>query len=258
MEWESLAAVRVTSFKEWWEKLPQEARKNVRRSRKRGVTVTVKEFGDDLIQGIVEVNNDSPVVQGVPNPYYGKSFQEVKKDHSSFVDRSDFICAYLGSELLGLLKIVYRGEVASILSFLSRASHSDKRPSNALIAKAVELCEARGVSYLTYGKFNYGNKRDSPLREFKIRNGFSEMLAPRFYVPLTLWGALCLKLKLHRGLLGILPPSVIALGVRARTKWFKERESTRRCSSTLERPNRTRQMERSTPPAGSNHSVLDR
>ena len=33
MELESVAAVRTTSFKAWWEKLPQESRKNVRRAR---------------------------------------------------------------------------------------------------------------------------------------------------------------------------------------------------------------------------------
>ena len=54
------------------------------------------------------------------------------------------------------------------------ASHQDSRPTNALLAKAVELCEAKGVSCLIYGQFNYGNKRDNPLREFKIRCGFTE------------------------------------------------------------------------------------
>src|SRR5258708_25658301 len=35
MEWESVAAARTDSFKKWWEDLPQETRKNVRRSQKR-------------------------------------------------------------------------------------------------------------------------------------------------------------------------------------------------------------------------------
>lgn len=220
MEWDSVAAVRLTSFKEWWEKLPQETRKNVRRSQKRGVVVAVKEFEDEVIRGLMELNNDSPLRQGKPNTHYGKTFDQVKKDYSSFLDRSDLIGAYVGDELIGLLKIVYRGEVASILQCLPKASHLDKRPTNALIAKAVELCEAKGASYLTYGMFNYGNKRDSPLREFKIRNGFEEVLLPRFYVPITSWGKLCLKAKLHHGLLEILPQSVITFGVNVRTRWY--------------------------------------
>ena len=61
----------------------------------------------------------------------------------------------------------------------------DKRPANALIAKMVEVCEAKGISHLIYGLYNYGNKRNSSLLEFKIRNGFEEFLVPRYYIPLT-------------------------------------------------------------------------
>jgi hypothetical protein len=220
MEQDSIAATRTADFKAWWEKLPQETRKNVRRSQKRGVVITVKDLDDDLTSRIGEVNNDSPIRQGVRNVHYGKSFDQVKKDYSSFLDRSKFIWAYHGSELIGFLKLVYRGEIASILNLTTKHSHQDKRPANALVAKAVELCSAAGVTYLTYGLFNYGNKRDSPLREFKIRNGFDEVLVPRYYVPLTTWGRLSLKLNLHRGLLGILPHRVIMLVLSARAKWY--------------------------------------
>ena len=243
-EWESVAAVRTTSFKQWWDQLPQETRKNVRRSQKRGVVVKVVELDDDLIKGLVELNNDSPVRQGRRNIHYGKSAEQVREDQSSFSGRSSFIGAYLENELIGYMKIVYRGEVASILHILPKASHQDKRPANALLAKGVELCEANGASYLVFGKFNYGNKRDNPLREFKVRNGFGEVLVPRFYVPLTRWGKLCLKARLHRGLIGILPHNVITLGVNARAKWYNFLYSLSRCSSRSERPNRTRQMER--------------
>ena len=252
MEWDSVAAIQITSFTAWWERLPQATRKNVRRAEKRGVVVTLREFDNDLIKGLAELNNDSPIRQGVHNVQYGKSLDQIKKDYSSFLDRSDLICAYFRTELIGFMKIVYRGEVASILNFLPKASHDDKRPANALVAKAVELCAAKGMSYLTYGMFNYGNKRDSPLREFKIRNGFGEILVPRFYVPLTGWGALCMKLQLHRGALGILPHRVITLGVAARAKWNNIKCSISRCSSMPEQPNCIRQTGRSNPPAGSN------
>ena len=224
MEWESVAAIHLISFEDWWEKLPQATRKNVRRSQKRGVTVTVSAFDDELIQQLVQLNNDTPMRQGAFNKQYGKTFEQVRKDHSSFLDRSDCICAYCDDELAGFLKIVYRGNVASIINFLPNARHDDKRPGNALMARALELCAAKGISYLTYGLFDYGNKRDSPLREFKIRNGFSGLLVPRYFVPLTWWGALCVRLKLHRGLLGILPDWAITMLINARTKWnhFKE------------------------------------
>lgn len=252
MEAESVAAIRLTTFKEWWEKLPQEGRKNVRRSQKRGVVVSVRPLDDDLIRGIVGVNNDSPIRQNVPFAHYGKTFEQVKKDQSSFLDRSDFICAHAGDELVGFLKMVHKGQVASILQLLPKASHADKRPGNALVAKAVEVCELKGVSFLTYGLYNYGKKRDNPLREFKARNGFEEIFTPRFYIPLTTWGKFCMKLKLHRGLIGILPHHLIVFAVGVRAKWYNLKNFMGRCSSMLERSNSDRQMGRSNPPAGSN------
>jgi hypothetical protein len=219
-EWDSIAAVKTTSFREWWKGLPRESRQNVRRSRKRGVQVFVEPLDDQLIQEIMGVNNESPVRQGRPNSHYGKTFEEVKKDHSSFLDRCDYICAYAGEELIGFIWLIYRGEIASILQILTKASHQDKRPANALIAKAVELCEVRGLLYLTYGMFNYGNKKHNSLRGFKERNGFSEVSVPRFYIPLTPWGSFCMKAKLHRGLIGILPHSVIMAGVCARSLYY--------------------------------------
>jgi hypothetical protein len=251
MELESVAAVNLVTFKDWWESLPQETRKNVRRSQKRGVVIRVSEFNDELIDGIRQVNDESPLRQGLRNAYYGKSVEETKRLYGEFIGRCDFICAYSGDELIGFLHLVYRGNVASILNLTTKRSHFDKRPANALMAKAAEISEWRAISYITYGLYNYGNKKDDPLREFKIRNGFEEILVPRYFVPLTFWGKLCMTAKLHRGLVGILPHSIIKAGRRARTLWYNFRTFLSRCSSMIERPNRTRQMGRSNPPAGS-------
>lgn len=220
MERHSVAVAPVSSYSEWWDALPQATRKNVRRAEKRGVVVQVKQLDDELVNEIIGVNNDSPVRQKIPFTHYGKSFEQVKRDQSTYSGRCDFLCAYAEGRLIGFIKLVYRGNVASILQILPRASEQDRRPGNALIAKAVEVCAEKGISYLTYGMFNYGNKGDSSLREFKSRNGFIEMLVPRYYVPLTWWGAVSLKLKLHRGLMGILPHRVIAAGVSLRAAWY--------------------------------------
>ena len=237
MEWDSIAAIQLTSFTDWWEKsLPQESRKNARRAGKRGVVVEVRKLDDELIGGIVGLNNDSPIRQGVPFSYYGKTFDQVKKDYSSFVDRSDFICAYFGKELVGLIKIVYSGKVGAIMQILAKTSHYDKRPANAMLVKAVERCLERGVSYLMYGQYRYGNKRKSSLIEFKDRNGFKEILVPRYYVPLTMKGRVCLKMNLHRELVGILPESAIRVVANLRKKWYELKLSASRCSSMLERP----------------------
>jgi hypothetical protein len=111
------------------------------------------------------------------------------------------------------------------LQLNSKVAHYDKRPANALLAKAVELCAAHGASYLTYGRFNYGNKSDSSLRDFKTRNGFHDLLVPRYYVPLTAWGQFCVKAKLYRGLMDFLPGSVITTFVKARARWYDRRKS---------------------------------
>ena len=47
LEMESVAAIPLISFKQWWEGLPQETRKNVRRSQKRGVVIKIEEFDDE-------------------------------------------------------------------------------------------------------------------------------------------------------------------------------------------------------------------
>jgi Acetyltransferase (GNAT) domain len=250
-DWESVAAIHLVNFDQWWTSLPQETRKNVRRSAKRGAVVKTSEFNDQLIQGIRGVNDDSPLRQGMPNAYYGRSFDETKKLYGEFAGRCDFVCAYYGNELIGFLHLVYRRGVAAILNLTTKPSHFDKRPANSLMAEAVRICAAKGISHITYGLYNYGNKRDNPLREFKIRCGFTEVLVPRYFVPLTLWGGICVKTKLHRGAVGILPHSAIMAAVRVRSLWYKSAAHLSRCSSMSERPNRTRQMERSNPPAGS-------
>jgi Acetyltransferase (GNAT) domain len=251
VEWESVAAIPLVSYKQWWEGLSQETRKNVRRSQKRGVVIKIKEFDEDLIEGLRAVNNDSPMRQGMKNAYYGLTSEETRNRYGEFVGRCDFICAYSSEEMIGFLHLVYRGDVAAILNLTTKSSHFDKRPANALTAKAVEVCEARGISHITYGLYNYGNKRESSLKEFKIRNGFKEILVPRYFVPITLWGRLSMKAKLHRGLIGVLPSSVIAIGLRARELWYDLKVFKRRCSSMPERSNCDRQVECSNPPAGS-------
>jgi len=221
-EWESVAAIPLVSFKEWWEALPQETRKNVRRSQKRGVTIAVRELDEAVVEGIRAINDDSPVRQGLKNAYYGLTNEETWKRYGEFNGRCNFICAYSGEEMIGFLHLVYRDDAAAILNLTVKSSQSDKRPANALMARAVEICEQRGLSHLSYGLYNYGNKRDTSLREFKIRNGFQNTLIPRYFVPITAWGRICMTANLHRGLIGILPHPVISAGVRARTWLFKK------------------------------------
>ena len=99
-------------------------------------------------------------------------------------------------------------------------------PMNALIAKAAEVCEQKGISHLIYGKFIYGNKRRSSLVEFKRRNGFEQVNFPRYYIPLTLRGKLFVRLRLYRGLSGLIPEPILQplLSFRA---WYYKTISTK-------------------------------
>jgi hypothetical protein len=223
MEWDNVAAIPTTDYSYWWEhRIPQVSRKNVRRAGRRGVVVREVQFSDQLLQGIVEINNETPVRQGRPFWHYGKSFDVVKKDYSTLLDRSYFIGAYYDDKLIGFIKMVYMGEIAGILQILCMNKHYDKRPANALIARAVEICCAKGLKHLIYGQYIYGKRTDSPLTEFKHRNGFEQVLLPRYYIPLTAKGKLAIKFGLHRGLKQMLPETVLDVARRLRSRWYEK------------------------------------
>jgi hypothetical protein len=218
VEWDNVAAIHTGEFDAWWNGLPQEARKNSRRAVKRGVTVREFKLDEQAVRGIMEIYNEVPMRQGRPFAHYGKPYERVAQELSSLPDRSEFIGAFHGEELVGFIKLVYMGDIASILHIVSKHSHYDKRPSNALVTFCAERCRDRGIAWLTYGKFQYGNKTDSPLTEFKRRNGFEKVDMPRYYAPLTTVGRVFTGLRLHRGLIGLLPAGVISalLATRAR------------------------------------------
>jgi hypothetical protein len=218
-EWDNAAVVPITTFDTWWNKLPQESRKNVRRSSKRGITVKIASFDDRLVKGIQEIYDETPVRQGRPFWHFGKDFATVRTEMETYVERSDFIGAYLNDELVGFIKLTYVDRTAMITQILAKNAYRDARPMNALIARAVELCEQKGMSFLVYGKYVYGRHAKSPLTEFKRRNGFEEVRIPRYFVPLTTIGQLALKLGLHSSLRDRLPAPFLSplLGLRS---WF--------------------------------------
>jgi hypothetical protein len=225
-DWDNAAIASTTSFEAWWTALPQVVRKNVRRAERRGITVRTAVFDDEFARGIKSIYDETPVRQGRRFWHYGKDFETVKRENSSYLDRSEFIGAYAGAELVGFMKFVYVDRVAVMMQILSKVAHYDSRPMNALIAKAVEVCASKHISYLMYSKFTYGNKAESQIAEFKQRNGFVQMNFPRYYVPLTLQGSLAMRLRLYRGVLGLLPSSMISLLSQLRAEALKARFAT--------------------------------
>jgi hypothetical protein len=222
-EWDNYAAVTVSTYENWWENVPQETRKNVRRAAKRGVVTKVVPFDDELVRGIHKLCNETPVRQGKPFWHFGKDFETIKREHATYLGRSEFIGAFFEDELIGFIKMTRVDSVAFILHILASNAHYDKRPINTLIAKAVETCADRKTRYFVYDKYIYGNKKDSSLLELKRRNGFEQIQFPRYYLPLTWKGKIFTALKLYRGVSGILPEPVLKVALAGRD-WLNQRK----------------------------------
>ena len=54
------------------------------------MVVKQTELTDDLIKGIVRINNETPVRQGKPFWHFNKSFDEVKSANSTYPERNYF------------------------------------------------------------------------------------------------------------------------------------------------------------------------
>lgn len=215
-EWDNWAVASTASFQDWWENLPQESRKNVRRAARRGVSVRSVPFDTRLVTGIHAIYNETPIRQGKKFWHFGKDFATIKKENETYVERSEFIGAFQGETLIGFLKMIYVDQIAILIQILAKNEHRDNRPMNALLAHAVEVCARENVSCLVYGKYIYGKKNDSSLTEFKRRNGFEQVSFPRYYIPLSVKGRMAVTLGLHYGLDNMLPKWVSGLLLNCR------------------------------------------
>lgn len=209
VEWDNVAVIPLSTYTDWWEnRLPQETRKHVRKAQKLGVQLREVTMDDSVAAGLKAIYDESPVRQGRKFWHYGKPVEQVKQENSSYLDRSILVAAFVDTELIGLLKLVLVGTVAEVMQIIAKGSHIEKKPTNALIAKGVELCIARGATHFVYGKYVYGTNTTGQLTEFKRRNGFERVDLPRYYVPLTATGRLAIASGLHLGLRHLLPASV--------------------------------------------------
>jgi hypothetical protein len=220
IEWEEAAVIPITTFTQWWkERTEYSIRKAVNRARKLGVVTKLVNFTDDFAAAISSIYSETPVRQGKAFWHYQKDAKTVKHELATYLDRSMFIGAYYEGELIGSMKLTFVGATATIMQILSAKKHFDKRPNNALIAKAVEVCEENNKSHLIYGNFVYFDP-NSTLTEFKRRNGFEPMPLPRYYIPLTGLGKMALKLGIHRGVVGRLPKPVLSHLLKLRGRWY--------------------------------------
>jgi hypothetical protein len=213
---DSLAVMSITTFEHWWKsQINDKTRNMIRRSQKARVQVRIAEFNDDFVKGIKGIYDESPYRQGIPFKHYGKDLETLRKSHATFIERSDFVGAYNGDELIGFIKLVHSKGFSSLMQIVSKTSSRNKAPTNALIAKAVEICSQRSISWLMYGVWS---KRG--LGDFKRHHAFNRHDVPRYYVPLTVWGKVALNLGLHLRLKERLPEVLIEFAVGLRRKWY--------------------------------------
>jgi hypothetical protein len=224
MVMDHVAAVTITSFDHWWNHLViKKIRKNVRRSEKYGVQVRSVAFDDDLVRGILGIYREVPMRSGRPFRHYNDDLDICRRKHATFLERSDFIGAYLEGRLIGFIKLVRAGQTARTMQFISMDRHRDLSPANALLAHAVRLCAERGIPHLVYGKLEYGRRGNAGLEEFKRANGFRKLEFPRYYVPLTALGSLAVRTGLQEGIIDLLPKGFIEFTRNLRTRWYRRR-----------------------------------
>lgn len=228
IEWDNMAALRISTYDDWMAKqIDFKVRNKVRKAAKNGVVVQEVPFDDAYVQGIHAIYNESPVRQGKPFWHYGKDLEAVRKMNATFMDRSIFIGAFFESNLIGFVKLVFNEDrtQAGLMQIVSMVGHQDKAPTNALIAQAVRSCAERGISYLWYANMSYGKKQHDGLADFKRHNGFQKIEVPRYYIPLTAAGRLALRLGLHHGMTDWIPEPVAVTFRRIRKQWYGKRIS---------------------------------
>ena len=223
MEWDNVAALRISTFDQWWTKqINTNGRKALRIGERKGIIVREVPFDDALVRAISVLYNECPIRQGKPFPHYRKDLETVRRESGMFLERSFFLGAFFEEQLVGFAKLLCDQDrkQAGLLQILSMIQHWDKAPMKALIAHAVRSCAERKIEHLLYASFAYGKKQRDSLSDFKQRNGFRRIDLPRYYIPLTLVGRTALRLGMHRRLANRLPEPLLARLRTARRQWW--------------------------------------
>ncbi|MEN6321053.1 MAG: hypothetical protein ABFD82_20155 [Syntrophaceae bacterium] len=227
MEWDSVAAIPITSYENWLKKqVVQNSRKKIGLAQRKGVTIKLIDFNDELVKGILDIYHETPIMQGKPNRQYHTNFETAKKLNSTFLDRAQFIAAFYNDELIAYIKLVTAGKFMRTMGILAKVAHRDKGPMNLLIAKAVEICVEKKMPYLIYAKFNYGKRGSETLKDFKRNLGFESIILPRYYIPLNAWGKIILILGLHREIVEYFPRKIIKIAIQLRSYWYSKKFAT--------------------------------
>ncbi len=215
LEQDSIAVLPITTYEDWWKKqINDKTRNMIRRAQKSGVETRLVEFTDDFVKGIKTIYDESPLRQGKPFKHYGKDLATLRNSHISYPDRSQFIGAFYRDELIGFVKLVHDNGMSHLMQIISKIGHRSKAPTNALLAKTVEICAERRIPYLHYGVWSRRG-----LGDFKKHHAFERFDLQRTFIPLTWRGRLLLALGLHRRLSERVPQHWIDALSGLRSRW---------------------------------------
>ena len=224
VEWDNLAVLPISTFDNWWNKqIGFKARNKAKQAEKRGVVTREVPFSEELVRGICDIYNETPVRQGRKFPHFGKDFKTIYEEEATYLDRSVFLGAYVDDRLIGFTKILWDSDrsQAGLLNIVSLIEERDKVPNNALVAQAVRFCAEQQIPYLVYSNFAYGKRKSDSLSDFKERNAFERVDLPRYYVPLTALGWSAYKLGLHKKIADRIPENLILKLRDLRSSWYQ-------------------------------------
>jgi hypothetical protein len=225
-EWDDIAVLSSHSYKDWFDKhIKSRVRSQIRKSEKEGVVVRETAYDDDFVRGMAAIFNEAPIRQGRRFWHYGKDFETIKHQFSRYIHREHMIGAYFRDELIGFIMLGNAGTFGITGQIISSIKHRDKATNNALIAKAVQVCEQLGLAHLVYLFWS-----DDSLSEFKRRCGFERTQAPRYFVPLSTKGRIAITANLHRGWRTILPTGVKHSLKQMRSAWNERHERQEKVS----------------------------
>jgi hypothetical protein len=212
----------IKSFDDWWENLHFKARNKARKAQKTGVEIHEVELNDTFIRGVEKIYNESPLRQGRKFTHYGKDFATIKNDLGSFPKESSFTGAYFKGELVGFMKLFEGNGIMRMIHIIATLAHRDKCVMDALIARAVKICDEKKIVHLHYGDWT-----SRGLGVFRVKYNFQRHDCPRYFIPLTARGKFMLNLRLHRPLRERLPQAWADRLIDVRNHWnaMRYRES---------------------------------
>lgn len=216
----SIAVLPITSFKDWWNKIGFKARNKARKAGKCGVELRIVSLDDNFASGVKSIYDETPVKQGRKFFHYGQTAPQIKEELNAFLEHSVLVGAYFQNELIGFMKLFAGNNVLRTVHIIAKTSHRDKCVMDALIAKAVEICDEKKIPNLQYGTWT-----DGGIGDFRKKYGFQKFAIVRHFLPLTLRGKWMLGLHLHRPIRERVPKILLTplLDLRARLNSIRYR-----------------------------------